>query len=88
MRVVTVSPGPTRTGIWEAPGGLGAQLAAAAQTGHQEFLAQVPAMLGMTTGRLTEPEEVAELIAFLAGTRAANITGADFRIDGGMVKTA
>jgi NAD(P)-dependent dehydrogenase (short-subunit alcohol dehydrogenase family) len=45
-------------------------------------------MMGMTTGRLTEPGEVAELIAFLASERALNITGADFRIDGGLVKTA
>ena len=88
VRVVTVSPGPVRTAVWEAPGGLGAQLAAAARTGHAEFLAQVPAMMGMTTGRFTEPDEVAELIAFVASPRAASITGADFVIDGGLVKTA
>jgi NAD(P)-dependent dehydrogenase (short-subunit alcohol dehydrogenase family) len=88
VRVVTVTPGPVRTAVWEAPGGLGAQLAAAANVGQQEFVAQVPAMMGMTTGRLTEPGEVAELIAFLASERALNITGADFRIDGGLVKTA
>jgi NAD(P)-dependent dehydrogenase (short-subunit alcohol dehydrogenase family) len=88
VRVVTVSPGPVRTAIWEAPGGLGAQLAAAANTGHQEFLAQVPAAMGMTTGRFTEPDEVAQLIAYLASAQAASITGADFLIDGGLVKTA
>jgi NAD(P)-dependent dehydrogenase (short-subunit alcohol dehydrogenase family) len=88
VRVVTVSPGPTRTAIWEAPGGLGAQLAAAANTGHKEFLAQAPAAMGMTTGRFTEPDEVAQLIAYLASPQAASITGADFHIDGGLVKTA
>lgn len=88
VRVVTVTPGPVRTDVWEAPDGLGAQLAAAAGTGHKEFVAQVPAMMGMTTGRFTEPDEVAELIAFLAAERGLNITGADFRIDGGLVKTA
>jgi NAD(P)-dependent dehydrogenase (short-subunit alcohol dehydrogenase family) len=88
VRVVTVSPGPVRTAVWEAPGGLGAQLAAAAHTGHEEFLARVPAVMGMTTGRFTEPEEVAQLIAYLAAPQAASITGADFLIDGGLVKTA
>jgi NAD(P)-dependent dehydrogenase (short-subunit alcohol dehydrogenase family) len=88
VRVVTVSPGPTRTAVWEAPGGLGAQLAAAANTGHEEFLACAPAAMGMTTGRFTEPDEVAQLIAYLAGPDAANITGSDFVIDGGLVKTA
>lgn len=88
VRVVTVSPGPVRTAVWEAPGGLGAQLAAAANTGHEEFLARVPAIMGMTTGRFAEPDEVAQLIAYLASPQAASITGADFLIDGGLVKTA
>lgn len=88
VRVVTVSPGPTRTAVWEAPDGLGARLAAAANTGHAEFLAQVPTAMGMTTGRMTEPDEVAQLIAYLASPQAASIVGADFLIDGGLVKTA
>ena len=39
------------------------------------------------TGRFTSPEEVADLMLFLASTRAANVTGADFTIDGGLIKT-
>lgn len=42
----------------------------------------------MTTGRFAEPGEVAALIAYLASPQAANITGADFLIDSGLVKTA
>ena len=34
------------------------------------------------TGRFTRPEEVADLIVLLASYRAANVTGADFVIDG------
>ena len=36
-------------------------------------------------GRIGQPAEIAELIAFLAGSRAAFITGAEYTIDGGMM---
>ena len=41
----------------------------------------------MVTGRFTTPAEVADLVLFLASERAANITGADFTIDGGLIPT-
>ena len=88
VRVITVTPGPTRTDVWEGPDGLGAKFAAAAGVPHDQFLAQVPAMLGMLTGRLAEPDEVAALITFLLSPLASSITGSDHRIDGGAVKIA
>ena len=39
------------------------------------------------TGRFTQPQEVADLVLLLASDRAANVTGADFVIDGGLVTT-
>ena len=36
---------------------------------------------------VTEAEEVATLITFLASGRAGNITGANYVIDGGLIKT-
>ena len=42
---------------------------------------------GFATGRFTTPEEVATLIALLASERTANVTGANYVIDGGLIKT-
>ena len=36
-------------------------------------------------GRIARPEEVAEVIAFLAGPRASFVTGGDYKVDGGML---
>jgi NAD(P)-dependent dehydrogenase (short-subunit alcohol dehydrogenase family) len=88
VRVNTVSPGPVGTGLWRDPDGFGAKVAASSGATHTEFLEAMPAMFGMASGRIAEPDEVASLIAFLASPVAANIVGADVVIDGGIVKTA
>ncbi|GGP46817.1 oxidoreductase [Streptomyces melanogenes] len=87
VRVNTVSPGPTRTAIWEADDSFGALLAEANGVGHHEFVSGVPVAMGMTIGRMVEPEEVAAVVAFLASDRAAGITGADYVVEGGGIKT-
>jgi len=86
LRVLTVSPGPTRTRNWADPSGYAGRLAAAAGEDLAAFLAEVPARMGITTGRLTEPEETAALVTFLASPRAGNLTGADYLADGGVLK--
>ncbi|MGW0735170.1 SDR family NAD(P)-dependent oxidoreductase [Streptomyces sp. NPDC002851] len=88
VRVNTVSPGPVRTAMWESPDGYGAELAASVGVPHAEFLAGVPAAVGMLIDRLVEPDEVAALITYLASPLAAATTGADHVIDGGAVKAA
>jgi NAD(P)-dependent dehydrogenase (short-subunit alcohol dehydrogenase family) len=44
-------------------------------------------MGGFATGRFTTPEEVATLVVLLASERTSNVTGANFVIDGGLIKT-
>ncbi|GGV70954.1 SDR family NAD(P)-dependent oxidoreductase [Streptomyces longisporoflavus] len=87
VRVNTVSPGPVRTDMWESPDGYGAELAKSLGLEQEQLLAGLPTAMGMVTGRLVKPEEVAALVAYLASPLAASTTGADHIIDGGAIKT-
>ena len=88
VRVNTVSPGVVGTSLWRDPQGFGGKVAAAVGLGHAEFLDAIPGQAGMASTRITEPEEVAALVAFLVSGAATNIMGADFIIDGGTIKTS
>lgn len=85
IRVNTVSPGPVETDLWLGAGGVARTVAEA--TGGDPAAVAARAAADSVTGRFTRPQEVADLVAFLAGDRAANMTGADVTIDGGLITT-
>jgi NAD(P)-dependent dehydrogenase (short-subunit alcohol dehydrogenase family) len=88
VRVNTVSPGPVRTPLWTAPGQFADMMAAGAGTTAEAFMNEIlPQAMAITTGRVSESHEIADLVLFLASDRAANIMGADYVIDGGMHKS-
>ncbi|WP_225848635.1 SDR family NAD(P)-dependent oxidoreductase [Streptomyces sp. HPF1205] len=88
VRVNAIAPGPVRTPFWTAPGGFADATAAAAGTTAQEALdVVVPQNMGISSGRITEAHEVADLALFLASPLAANVTGTEILIDGGQAKT-
>lgn len=87
IRFNTVSPGPVSTPLWLGDHGVAATLASLSGTDKETARREAVAAQAFSTGRFTEPEEVADLVLLLASGRAGNVTGADFLIDGGLVKT-
>jgi len=85
VRVVRVSPG------WiAAPGSnaLAQRIAEEAGISYDEGVQVIMDGLGgIPLGRPAAPEEVADLIAFLASDRASSITGTEHVIDGGTIPT-
>jgi NAD(P)-dependent dehydrogenase (short-subunit alcohol dehydrogenase family) len=88
IRVNDVSPGPVSTDLWLGKDGVAATVAKAmgvdAETAKKNVIASIG---GIATGRFTTPEEVATLVVMLASSRTANVTGSNFVIDGGLIKT-
>lgn len=71
IRVNAVCPGSTDTGIW-AEGGF-------SQDDRDSAAARNP------MGRFADPDEIAEVVAFLAGQRSSFVTGAELVADGGLM---
>ena len=82
----TVSPGPIRTPGMEA----GAKAMFEAQGQEYDFHAFEQFYVQQTRlpiGRIGAPEDVANMVAYLCSPLADFVTGANFRVDGGMMPT-
>ena len=85
VRVVRVSPGWVET---DGAVGLVEEIARKNATDYEGARKIVMDSLGgIPIGRPAKPSEVADLIVFLASSRAASITGTEYVIDGGTVPT-
>jgi Enoyl-(Acyl carrier protein) reductase len=60
---------------------LGREAGSGAAAGREQATAAMP------TGRFTTPEDVAALVTLLASPKTANVTGSNYVIDGGLIKT-
>ncbi|PPK63230.1 SDR family oxidoreductase [Actinokineospora auranticolor] len=87
VRVNTVSPAGVRTPWWTDADGAADRIAAMVGADREEVLDSVgPRMLGMLTGRLIDPQEIADVVLLLCSPRSGSTTGANFTVDGGSVK--
>jgi NAD(P)-dependent dehydrogenase (short-subunit alcohol dehydrogenase family) len=86
VTVNAVLPGPTRSdGVVDFLAKVAAEHKAEQAAVEAEFLRTMrPSSL---IRRFAEPDEVANLVVFLAGERSSAITGAALRVDGGVVRS-
>lgn len=75
IRVNAVSPGPIETPIFDKMGMNDKDRSATAE----QIAGEVP------MGRFGQADEVAHIVAFLASERAGYVTGANYRVDGGLL---
>jgi NAD(P)-dependent dehydrogenase (short-subunit alcohol dehydrogenase family) len=79
--VNAVCPGPSLTPTWLAEGGLADQTRG--DGSRDDALAKAGA--GRPIGRMAEPAEIADVIAFLCSARSSYVTGSAWGVDGGTV---
>jgi len=87
IRVNAVAPGPIQTPLWTRPGGLADGLALLHQRPAEEAVAYELSLRRLPLGRLGKPEEVANVIVFLASNRASYVTASVWGVDGGSIRS-
>src|SRR5216683_1828914 len=79
--VTGVSPGPVKTERWDS---LMAQQAKAAGQDAENYVRERSQEFPL--GRIARPEEVADVVCFLASERASYLTGITVTVDGGITR--
>lgn len=80
ITVNAVCPGVTRSALSQANLRVRAEQAGVGMAEMERRWAE-----GIPLKRVNEPEDIAAMVVFLAGTGAHNITGQSFNVDGGLV---
>lgn len=84
VRVNVVSPGVVKTPLMLE---FIENIAKSSAISTDEAFRIVMDKVGTSLGRMAEPEEIADLVAFLVSSEAAYITGTNYSIDGGALPT-
>ena len=87
IRVNAVAPGPIWTPFWSKPGGFADTMAAFHKMPPKEAVEHELSLRQMPLKRLGTPEEVANVIVFLASDLASFVTSSVWGVDGGTIRS-
>ncbi|GAA1441486.1 SDR family oxidoreductase [Nocardiopsis tropica] len=86
VRVNVVTPSATRTDLLMGEDGAVAHAAAAMGVDADTLLAALPQQIGMVTGALIDPSEIARAIVLLSSPTMPSAVGSNWAVHGGVLK--
>jgi NAD(P)-dependent dehydrogenase (short-subunit alcohol dehydrogenase family) len=87
IRVNAVAPGPIWTPFWTKPGGFAETMGQFHKMPPQQAVEHEMSLRQLPLARLGKPEEVANVIVFLASDLASFVTSAVWGVDGGSIRS-
>lgn len=86
IRINAVAPGPVWTPFWTQPGGFAETMGKFHNMEPQKAVEHEMSLRQLPLGRLGKPEEVANVIVFLASDLASFVTSSVWGVDGGSIR--
>jgi NAD(P)-dependent dehydrogenase (short-subunit alcohol dehydrogenase family) len=84
IRSNVVVPGPTRTPLYDRPGGFADQAAKMWGTDKETAITRmVTEIRPLLTGRMGQPDDIAQVVAYLVSPLSHQVTAAEWSVDGG-----
>ncbi|MEU7474672.1 SDR family NAD(P)-dependent oxidoreductase [Lentzea sp. NPDC042327] len=88
VRINAVTPGATRTDLLVGDDGYAAGIAEHLGVERDAFFQGLPEQLGMVTGDLIDPSEIARAVVLLSSPTMPSAVGSNWAVHGGQLKTA